>query len=100
MERTRGEGRAVFFMSRNPALAGRNRSNLSRALGTMSRYGPLASAAGRRGALVPRAPYDRVSLDLSLTARRATLRKAARCKACFSAVNVLRRDGLSTRRTK
>ena len=47
-------------------LAGRNESNLSRALETMSRYGLVELRKGRRGALVPRVPYDRVSLDLSL----------------------------------
>ena len=50
------------------ALAGRNKSNLSRTLKTMSRYGLVELQAGRRGALVPRVPYDRVSLDLPLTA--------------------------------
>lgn len=49
------------------ALAGRSKSNLSRTLKTMSRYGLVELAAGRRGALVPRIPYDRVSLDLPLT---------------------------------
>ncbi len=49
------------------ALAGRSKSNLSRTLKTMSRYGLVELAAGRRGALVPRVPYDRVSLDLPLT---------------------------------
>ena len=50
------------------ALAGRNKSNLSRTLKTMSRYGLVELQAGRRGALVPRVPYDRVSLDLPLAA--------------------------------
>lgn len=50
------------------ALAGRSKSNLSRTLKTMSRYGLVELAAGQRGALVPRVPYDRVSLDLPLTA--------------------------------
>lgn len=49
------------------ALAGRSKSNLSRTLRTMSRYGLVELAAGRRGTLVPRVPYDRVSLDLPLT---------------------------------
>lgn len=49
------------------ALAGRSKSNLSRTLKTMSRYGLVELAAGRRGAVVPRVPYDRVSLDLPLT---------------------------------
>ncbi len=49
------------------ALAGRSKSNLSRTLRTMSRYGLVKLATGRRGTLVPRVPYDRVSLDLPLT---------------------------------
>ena len=50
------------------ALAGRNRSTLSRTLKTMSRYGLVELRRGDRGTLVPRVPYDRVSLDVSLTA--------------------------------
>ena len=49
-------------------LAGRNKSNLSRTLKTMSRYGLVELKEGSRGTLVPRVPYDRVSLDVSLTA--------------------------------
>ena len=51
-------------------LAGRNKSNLSRTLKTMSRYGLVELREGRRGTVVPRVPYDRVSLDVSLTATR------------------------------
>ena len=50
-------------------LAGRNKSNLSRTLKTMSRYGLVELREGQRGTLVPRVPYDRVSLDVSLTSR-------------------------------
>ena len=49
------------------ALSGRNKSNLSRTLRTMSRYGLVELTDGRRGTLVPRVPYDRVNLDLPLT---------------------------------
>ncbi len=56
------------------ALAGRNKSNLSRTLKTMSRYGLVELREGRRGALIPRVPYDRVRLDLPLT---STPRRAA-----------------------
>lgn len=49
------------------ALAGRNKSNLSRTLKTMSRYGLVELTKGRRGMLVPRVRYDRVRLDVSLT---------------------------------
>ena len=48
-------------------LAGRNKSNLSRTLKTMSQYGLVELTEGRRGMLVPRVRYDRVRLDVSLT---------------------------------
>ena len=49
------------------ALAGRNKSNLSRTLKTMSQYGLVELRRGQRGTLMPRVPYDQVSLDVSLT---------------------------------
>lgn len=48
-------------------LAGRSKSNLSRTLKTMSRYGLVDLQPGARGTLVPRVPYDEVRLDVSLT---------------------------------
>ena len=48
-------------------LAGRNKSNLSRTLKTMSRYGLVELTEGERGTVVPRVPYDQVRLDVSLT---------------------------------
>ena len=48
-------------------LSGRSKSNLSRTLKTMSRYGLVELKKGERGALVSRTPYDRVRLDVSLT---------------------------------
>jgi len=51
------------------ALAGRNKSNLSRTLKTMSRYGLVELKEGQGGTLIPRVPFDRVSLDVSLTSR-------------------------------
>ena len=48
-------------------LSGRNKSNLSRTLKTMSRYGLVELKTGKRGTLVPRVPYDQVRLDVSLT---------------------------------
>ena len=48
-------------------IAGRSKSNLSRTLKTMSRYGLVELTEGERGTLVPRVPYDQVRLDLSLT---------------------------------
>lgn len=50
------------------ALAGRSKSNLSRTLKTMSRYGIVELEQGRRGTLVPRVPYNQLRLDVSLTA--------------------------------
>ena len=47
-------------------LSGRKKSNLSRTLKTMSQYGFVELKEGRRRALVPRVPYDRVSLDVPL----------------------------------
>ena len=46
--------------------AGRNKSNLSRTLKTMARYGLVELKEGRRGRLIPRVSYDRVTLDVSL----------------------------------
>ena len=48
-------------------LAGRQKSNLSRTLKTMSRYGLVELREGPRGTLIPRVVYDQVRLDLSLT---------------------------------
>ncbi len=48
-------------------LAGRNKSNLSRTLKTMSRYGLVEFQKGERGTVVPRVPYDQVRLQVSLT---------------------------------
>ena len=48
-------------------LAGRSKSNLSRTLRTMSRYGLVELTEGERGTLVPKVPYDQVRLDVSLT---------------------------------
>ena len=47
-------------------LSGRNKSNLSRTLKTMSQYGLVELKEGQRGMLVPRVPYDQVSLAVSL----------------------------------
>ena len=48
-------------------IAGRSKSNLSRTLKTMARYGLVELQRGARGRLVPRVPYDQVRLDVSLT---------------------------------
>ncbi len=51
-------------------LTGRNKSNLSRTLKTMSRYGLVELEKGRRGKLIPQVPYEQVSLDVSLISSR------------------------------
>ena len=57
-------------LTRLAALAGRSKSNLSRTLNTMSRYGLVELEQGRRGTLVPCVPYNQVRLDVSLIAPR------------------------------
>lgn len=47
-------------------LTGRNKSNLSRTLKTMSRYGLVELDKGQRGRLIPHVPYEQVRLDVSL----------------------------------
>jgi predicted transcriptional regulator len=47
-------------------LTGRKKSNLSRTLKTMERYGFVKLSRGRRGSLIPRVPYQRISLTLPL----------------------------------
>ena len=54
-------------LTRLAQISGRNKSNLSRTLKTMSQYGLVELKAGKRGTLVPRVPYDQVRLDVSLT---------------------------------
>lgn len=54
-------------LSRLATLAGRNKSNLSRTLKTMSHYGLVELIRGSRGMVAPRVRYDQISLDLSLT---------------------------------
>ena len=49
-------------------LAGREKSNLSRTLKTLARYGLVELEAGLRGRLIPRVLYDHVQLDVSLRA--------------------------------
>lgn len=48
-------------------LSGRHKSNLSRSLRSMERYGLVELRTGARGTLVPRANYDHVRLHLPLT---------------------------------
>ena len=52
-------------------LAGRSKSNLSRTLKTMSQHGLVELRRGARGTLVPRVPYDEVTLNVSLKGTRS-----------------------------
>jgi predicted transcriptional regulator len=48
-------------------LTGRKKSNLSRTLKTMERYGFVQLTRAARGALIPHVPYQRISLTLPLS---------------------------------
>jgi predicted transcriptional regulator len=56
------------------AATGRAKSNLSRTLRTMERYGLVRLEKGKGRTLVPRTPYTDVVLDLSLRASRTARR--------------------------
>ena len=51
-------------------MAGRSKSNPSRTLKTVSKYGLVELRHGERGRLVARVPCDHVRLDVSLTSTR------------------------------
>jgi predicted transcriptional regulator len=48
-------------------LTSRKKSNLSRTLKTMERYGFVRLSRGARGTLIARVPYQRISLTLPLS---------------------------------
>jgi predicted transcriptional regulator len=48
-------------------LTSRKKSNLSRTLKTMERYGFVRLSRGARGTLTPRVPYQRILLSLPLS---------------------------------
>lgn len=48
-------------------LTGRQKSNLSRTLKTMARYGFVRFDRGPRGSVIPRVPYERISLVLPVS---------------------------------
>lgn len=48
-------------------LTGRQKSNLSRTLKTMARYGIVTLDRGPRGSVIPRVPYERISLILPVS---------------------------------
>ncbi|HEY2019411.1 MAG TPA: helix-turn-helix domain-containing protein, partial [Bryobacteraceae bacterium] len=55
-------------LARLAELTGRKKSNLSRTLKTMERYGLVQLKSGIRGSVVPRVAYQSISLVLPLTA--------------------------------
>ena len=54
-------------LARLAELTGRKKSNLSRTLRTMERYGFVQLSHGVRGSVIPRVPYQRISLTLPLS---------------------------------
>ena len=54
-------------LARLAELTGRQKSNLSRTLKTMERYGFVQLNRGARGSVIPRVPYQQVSLTLPLS---------------------------------
>jgi len=54
-------------LARLAELTGREKSNLSRTLKTMERYGFVQLSRGPRGSVIPRVPYNRISLTLPLS---------------------------------
>jgi predicted transcriptional regulator len=53
-------------LARLAELTGRKKSNLSRTLKTMEGYGFVKLSRGARGSVIPRVPYQRISLTLPL----------------------------------
>jgi predicted transcriptional regulator len=53
-------------LARLAELTGREKSNLSRTLKTMERYGFVHLTRGARRSVIPRVPYQRISLTLPL----------------------------------
>jgi predicted transcriptional regulator len=54
-------------LTRLAEMTGRKKSNLSRTLKTMERYGFVQLSRGARGSVIPRVPYQRISLTLPLS---------------------------------
>jgi predicted transcriptional regulator len=54
-------------LARLAELTGRKKSNLSRTLKTMEQYGFVQLKHGPRGSIVPRVPYQKISLTLPLS---------------------------------
>lgn len=54
-------------LTRLAELTGREKSNLSRTLKTMSGYGLIELERGVRGAIIPQVPYDQLIINIQLT---------------------------------
>ena len=54
-------------LARLAELTGRKKSNLSRTLKTMERYGFVQLRHGARGSVIPKVPYQKISLTLPLS---------------------------------
>jgi len=54
-------------LARLAELTGRKKSNLSRTLKTMERYGFVQLGHGARGSIIPKVPYQKISLTLPLS---------------------------------
>ena len=54
-------------LARLAELTGRKKSNLSRTLKTMERSGFVQLIHGARGSVIPRVPYQKISLTLPLS---------------------------------
>jgi predicted transcriptional regulator len=54
-------------LTRLAELTGRKKSNLSRTLKTMERYGFVQLSHGPRGSVIPKVPYQKISLTLPLS---------------------------------
>ena len=57
-------------------LTGRKKSNLSRTLKTMSQYGLIVVKKGERGSIIPRVPYQTISLVMPLATTKGKTRAA------------------------
>lgn len=68
--------RAPESLAQLAELTGRQKSNLSRTLKTMERYGFVTLERGARGSVIARVPYERISLVLPVS-RPAQKRPAA-----------------------
>ncbi|MDP6708084.1 MAG: MarR family transcriptional regulator [Alphaproteobacteria bacterium] len=59
-------------LSELAALSGRAKSNLSRTLKTMERYGLVRLKKGERGKLIPHVPYTDIVLDVPIAGERVS----------------------------